>query len=134
VPEVSAGDDDFIANRHADLDAGELGSGMTDADYYDRISASAVADDPVSAELAAIREDLARSQPWAFRKADNARHDDLILDQHAPRLLAAVEAVLKLTDGWLANAEAVPVLSREAAGTIIRAAIERELTRKDGTQ
>jgi hypothetical protein len=29
---------DFLADRRADLDAGELGAGMTDADYYDRIS------------------------------------------------------------------------------------------------
>jgi hypothetical protein len=32
--------DDFIADRHADLDAGEFGGAMTDADYYDRISAT----------------------------------------------------------------------------------------------
>jgi len=32
--------DDFLADRHADLDAGEDGAGMTDADYYDRISDS----------------------------------------------------------------------------------------------
>ena len=31
-------DDDFVADRHADLDAGENGGAMTDADYYDRIS------------------------------------------------------------------------------------------------
>jgi hypothetical protein len=37
----SAGaDDEFLADRHADLDTGEVGAGMTDADYYDRISAS----------------------------------------------------------------------------------------------
>ena len=30
--------DDFLADRRADLDPGEGGAGMTDADYYDRIS------------------------------------------------------------------------------------------------
>ena len=30
--------DDFLADRRADLDPGEGGGGMTDADYYDRIS------------------------------------------------------------------------------------------------
>lgn len=30
--------DDFLADRHADLDVGEFGGAMTDADYYDRIS------------------------------------------------------------------------------------------------
>jgi hypothetical protein len=30
--------DDFTADRHADLDAGEFGGAMTDADYYDRIT------------------------------------------------------------------------------------------------
>jgi hypothetical protein len=33
--------DDFLADRHVDLDAGEFGGAMTDADYYDRISDSA---------------------------------------------------------------------------------------------
>jgi hypothetical protein len=32
--------DDFLADRHADLDVGEFGGAMTDADYYDRISTS----------------------------------------------------------------------------------------------
>jgi hypothetical protein len=32
--------DDFLADRHADLDVGEFGGAMTDAGYYDRISAS----------------------------------------------------------------------------------------------
>ena len=30
--------DEFLADRHADLDVGEFGGAMTDADYYDRIS------------------------------------------------------------------------------------------------
>jgi hypothetical protein len=37
--------DEFLADRHADLDAGEFGGAMTDADYYDRISAS---DEPIT--------------------------------------------------------------------------------------
>jgi len=32
--------DDFLADRRADLDVGEFGGAMTDADYYDRISTS----------------------------------------------------------------------------------------------
>jgi hypothetical protein len=32
--------DDFRADRRADLDAGENGGAMADADYYDRISTS----------------------------------------------------------------------------------------------
>ena len=36
--------DDFLADRHADLDAGEDGAGMTDADYDDRISDSTETD------------------------------------------------------------------------------------------
>ena len=32
--------DDFLADRRADLDVGENGGAMTDADYYDRISTS----------------------------------------------------------------------------------------------
>ena len=36
-PEPGDGDD-FVQDRHADLDAGENGGAMTDADYYDRIS------------------------------------------------------------------------------------------------
>lgn len=32
---MSEMDDDFVADRHVDLDAGELGGAMTDADYYD---------------------------------------------------------------------------------------------------
>ena len=28
--------DDFVQDRHADLDAGENGGAMTDADFYDR--------------------------------------------------------------------------------------------------
>ena len=31
-------DDDSVADRHVDLDAGEFGGAMTDADYYDRIN------------------------------------------------------------------------------------------------
>lgn len=30
--------DDFVADRHVDLDAGEFGGAMTDADYYDRLA------------------------------------------------------------------------------------------------
>jgi hypothetical protein len=48
------------------------------------------ADDPVSAELAAIREDIAQL-PQGIRRPNLDRR---ILDRHAPRLLAAVEAVL----------------------------------------
>lgn len=33
--------DDFTADRHVDLDAGEGGGAMTDADYYDRIDLGA---------------------------------------------------------------------------------------------
>jgi hypothetical protein len=33
--------DDFLADRHADLDPGEGGAGLTDAHYYDRISSEA---------------------------------------------------------------------------------------------
>ena len=32
--------DDFTADRHADLDAGEAGGAMTDADFYDRTAPS----------------------------------------------------------------------------------------------
>jgi hypothetical protein len=102
------------------------------------------ADDRVSAELAAIASrHAAISEPgglaWDFDggyAATDAGGVARLLSStdDVPRLLAAVEAVLEPADGWLANAEAVPVLSREAAGTIIRAAIERELTRKDGPQ
>ena len=38
---ISAGTgDEFLADRHADLDVREFGGAMTDADYYDRISTS----------------------------------------------------------------------------------------------
>ena len=37
---VSGGEDDFVQDRHADLDAGESGGAMTDAGYYDRIAGS----------------------------------------------------------------------------------------------
>jgi hypothetical protein len=33
--------DDFVQDRHADLDAGEFGGAMTDADFYDRTAAGA---------------------------------------------------------------------------------------------
>ncbi len=58
---AETGDDDFLADRHADLDAGEFGAGMTDAGYYDRISAST---EPATTEPA----DLAWSGPdwYAF--------------------------------------------------------------------
>jgi hypothetical protein len=38
--------DDFLADRHADLDVGEFGGAMTDADYYDRISTSTETEAP----------------------------------------------------------------------------------------
>ncbi len=44
-----------------------------------------------------------------------------------PRLLAAIGDVLKLADGWELNSAKVPVLSREAAGVLIRSAISRHL-------
>jgi len=97
---VSADDELPFQDRHADLDAGELGAGMTDADYYDRISASGATDDRVSAELAAIRAVVSDRQRLAsgtaFRAlaavewhATNCRSADQV-----PRLLAAVEAAL----------------------------------------
>lgn len=30
--------DEFFADRHTDLDVGEFGGAMTDADYYDRLA------------------------------------------------------------------------------------------------
>jgi hypothetical protein len=37
---ITEAGDDFLADRHVDLDAGEFGGAMTDADYHDRISTS----------------------------------------------------------------------------------------------
>jgi hypothetical protein len=38
--------DEFLADRHADLDVGEFGGAMTDADYYDRIFAGTETEAP----------------------------------------------------------------------------------------
>jgi hypothetical protein len=37
---IAEAGDDFPADPHVDLDAGEFGGAMTDADYHDRISTS----------------------------------------------------------------------------------------------
>lgn len=42
--------DPFLADRHADVDAGEFGGWMTDADYYDRISGSGTAPDATAGD------------------------------------------------------------------------------------
>jgi hypothetical protein len=81
--------------------------------------------DRVSAELAAIREDLAllAQLPPGIPRPNLDRR---ILEQHAPRLLRLAEAVLELHRTHLPAPG-----GRWECPTL--AAIERELTRKDGS-
>ena len=59
--------------------------------------------DDVTAELAGIRADL----------SDGAAYPHRVMEIHAPRLLAAAEAVLKLADMWGQEAGRLQQVARE---------------------
>jgi hypothetical protein len=84
-----------------------------------------MAADPLAAELAAIRE---------LMEAPRERIGDLKQKAAAAgRLLAAVEAALKLAGDWTEHRPGdSPSLA--ACGSHLRAAIELELTRKDDSE
>lgn len=74
---------------------------------------------PVTAYLARVRE---RADYHARNKGlDGSRGPGLAGD--VPHLRAALEAVLRLADGWESNAPEVPLISREAAALAVRGVI-----------
>jgi hypothetical protein len=84
--------------------------------------------DPVAAYLAEVAHDI----DYALN-AEHGRADAVfrLMKTHSPHLLAAVEAVLRITDGWRADAQEAPLLSREVAPKVIREVISRELLGKE---
>jgi hypothetical protein len=89
------------------------------ADYYrpDNPWRTAPEADPASAVLAEVWGDNHREAEQGHRR----------YPEHVARLLAAVRDVLKLADGWDANAAAVPLIDREAAACAVRGTISAAL-------
>lgn len=87
-----------------------------------------MADDPLTAELAEIaaraRQVLARRGLVGGLLAINAARGDV------PRLVKALEAVLKLADDFGSGDTWVGLYDRQAAGRALRDAIAGELTGK----
>jgi hypothetical protein len=92
-----------------------------------------VANDPLSAALEEIRErrkltfhdPAGRGRPELILAVKAARED-------VPRLLAALDEVLKTAGEWEASSDARPLTTRGYAAECFRAAITRGLTGQAG--